>query len=61
MKRKIVLKDQNGNVIKEGTITQRNTLHFEVQKKTRATVVQSKKYYKRSRDKRVKNQEIDHN
>lgn len=49
---KIKIKDKTGKVVREKEA--RNLLHFEVQKKTHAQVFESKKTYKRSRDKKVK-------
>lgn len=38
---------------KMGEVQTRNDLHFEVQKKTRVQIVESKKIYKRARDKKI--------
>lgn len=48
---KIVVKN-NGKVVREKTL--RNELHFEVQKKTRMNIVQSKKVYNRKKEKKIK-------
>lgn len=49
---KIKIKDKTGKIVREKEA--RNLLHFEVQKNTRAQVFESKKTYKRCRDKKVK-------
>ena len=49
---KIKIKDKAGKIVREKEA--RNLLHFEVQKNTRAQVFESKKTYKRCRDKKVK-------
>lgn len=48
---KIIIKN-NGKVVREKTL--RNELHFEVQKKTRMNIVQSKKIYNRKKEKKIK-------
>lgn len=48
---KIIIKN-NGKVVREKTL--RNELHFEVQKKTRMNIVQSKKMYNRKKEKKIK-------
>lgn len=49
---KIKIKNKAGKIVREKEA--RNLLHFEVQKNTRAQVFESKKIYKRCRDKKVK-------
>lgn len=49
---KIKIKNKAGKIVREKEV--RNLLHFEVQKNTRAQVFESKKTYKRCRDKKVK-------
>ena len=49
---KIKIKDKTGKTVREKEA--RNLLHFEVQKNTRAQIFESKKTYKRCRDKKVK-------
>ena len=48
---KIKIKNKAGKVVREKEL--RNLLHFEVQKNTRTQIVESKKRYKRCRDKKV--------
>ena len=48
---KIKIKNKDGKIVREKEA--RNLLHFEVQKNTRALVFDSKKTYKRCRDKKV--------
>lgn len=53
MKQKITIKDKDGNSLKSGEVNSRNLLHFDVQKSTRATKIESKKIYNRKKIKKV--------
>lgn len=55
MKRKIRITDNVSNKVVEGEMTLRNTLHFEIQQKTRACVFNNKKTYTRKEKHKNKN------
>lgn len=56
MKRKIKITDKKTGKTTEGEVTLRNTLHFEVQKTTRAHIFKNKKIY--TRKKKHKNKDF---